>query len=131
MPEHKRAATSVTPSGPAASARLLDPEKVAAARSRIPEAQTIESISRSLHALGEPTRLRIAVALLAAGELSVSDTATAVGITEPAASQHLRILRAERLVSNRRQGRVVFYSLADQHIRDWVELALAHAAHDD
>ena len=123
------------PSSPAATnaapARLLAPAKVAAARARVADAQAIESISRSMHALGEPTRLRIAVALLAAGELSVSDIAASVGISEPASSQHLRILRAERLVRNRRQGRVVFYSLADQHIRDWVELALAHAAHDD
>ena len=111
--------------------RLVDAAKVEAARARIADANTIESISRSLHALGEPTRLRIAVALLAAGELSVSDTAAAVGITEPATSQHLRVLRSERLVRNRRQGRTVIYSLADQHVRDWVELALAHAAHDD
>ena len=111
--------------------RLVDAAKVEAARARIADANTIELISRSLHALGEPTRLRIAVALLAAGELSVSDTAAAVGITEPATSQHLRVLRSERLVRNRRQGRTVIYSLADQHVRDWVELALAHAAHDD
>lgn len=111
--------------------RLVDTARVEAARARIVNAETIESISRSLHALGEPTRLRIAVALLAAGELSVSDTAAAVGISEPATSQHLRVLRSERLVRNRRQGRAVIYSLADQHVRDWVELALAHAAHDD
>lgn len=125
-----RAGPSGTPVAPAAP-RLLEPGKVAAARARVPDAKTIESISRSLHALGEPTRLRIAVALLSAGELSVSDIAAAVGIAEPAASQHLRILRGERLVRNRRQGRAVFYSLADQHVRDWVELALTHAEHDD
>ena len=112
------------------TARPIDADTVATAQALVADAQTIEAISRSLRALGEPTRLRIAVALLAAGELSVTDTAAAIGITEPAASQHLRILRAERLVRNRRQGRVVFYSLADQHVRDWVELALAHAAHD-
>ena len=114
----------------AETGQTLPAERVSAAGEHAPDAETIESISRSLRALGEPTRLRIAIALLSAGELSVGDTAAAVGITEPAASQHLRILRIERLVRNRRQGRVVFYSLADQHIREWVELALAHAAHD-
>lgn len=109
--------------------RALAPDAVAAATARIPDRDTVESISRSLHALGEPARLRIAVALLAAGELSVGDVAAAAGTTEPAASQHLRVLRAERLVRNRRQGRVVFYSLADEHVREWVELILAHAAH--
>ena len=111
--------------------RALAPDAVAAATARIPDHETVESISRSLHALGEPARLRIAVALLAAGELSVGDVAAAAGTTEPAASQHLRVLRAERLVRNRRQGRVVFYSLADEHVREWVELILAHAAHTE
>lgn len=109
----------------------LAPRAVAAARARIPGDDTVESISRALHALGEPARLRIAVALLAAGELSVRDVAAAAGTTEPAASQHLRVLRSERLVRNRREGRVVFYSLADGHVREWVELILAHAAHDE
>ena len=108
----------------------LDPGAVAAARARLPDADPLDSISRSLHALGEPARLRIAVALLAADELAVRDVAAAVGISEPAASQHLRVLRAERIVRNRRAGRIVFYSLVDAHVREWVELALAHAAHD-
>ena len=111
--------------------RVLAPDAVAEATARIPDHDTVESISRSLHALGEPARLRIVVALHAAGELSVGDVAVAAGTTEPAASQHLRVLRAERLVRNRRQGRVVFYSLADDHIKEWVELILAHAAHHE
>ena len=109
----------------------LDPEAVAVAKARIPDHETVETISRSLHALGEPGRLRIAVALVGAGELSVRDIAVAAEMSEPAASQHLRVLRAERLVRNRRNGRKVYYSLADQHVHDWVELILAHAAHDD
>lgn len=100
-------------------------------RSALPDADTVEGICRSLHALGEPARLRMMVALLSTAELSVGDIAATAGISEPAASQHLRILRAERLVRNRRQGRLVFYSLADDHVRGWVELVLAHAAHDD
>ena len=112
-------------------AHPLDPEAVAAARAVLPAPEILEAISRSLHALGEPVRLRIAAALLGAGELAVRDLAAVVGISEPAASQHLRVLRGERLVRNRRNGRVVRYSLADAHVREWVELALAHAAHDD
>ena len=112
-------------------ARALDPDAVAAARARLRGHGTVESISRALRALGEPVRLRIAVALLAAGELSVRDVAAAVAISEPAASQHLRVLRAERLVRNRRHGRIVYYSLADRHVHDWLDLILAHAAHDD
>ena len=109
----------------------LDPASVAAARDRVPEPEIVAAISASLHALGEPARLRIVAALLGGGELAVRDLAAAVGAPEPATSQHLRVLRAERLVRNRRNGRIVLYSLADDHVREWIELALAHAAHDD
>ena len=122
---------SPKPVEPGAHPRTHDPGGVAAARASVPAPHAVEAISRQLHALGEPARLRIAVALLTAGELSVRDLAVAVAISEPAASQHLRVLRAERLVRNRRQGRMVYYSLADQHVHDWVALILAHAAHDD
>ena len=109
--------------------RPRDSRQVEAARRRLPDAATVDAVSRSMHALGEPARLRIAVALRAAGELSVRDLAAAVDVSEPATSQHLRVLRAERLVRNRRDGRMVFYSLSDDHIRDLIDVAVAHAAH--
>lgn len=102
---------------------------VEVARSHLPDERTVDAVARSMHALGEPARLRIAVALRAAGELSVRDLAAAVGVSEPATSQHLRVLRAENLVCNRRDGRMVFYALADDHIRDLIDVAVAHAAH--
>jgi ArsR family transcriptional regulator len=109
--------------------RLLDPDRVAVARAALPDEATVFHVTKSLHLLGEAARLRIVIALLAAGELSVGDLAATIGLAEPATSQHLRILRAERMVRSRRQGRTVFYALDDDHVRELVEVALAHHRH--
>jgi DNA-binding transcriptional ArsR family regulator len=66
---------------------------------------------------------------LLGGELCVCDLAAAVGLSESATSHALRILRAHRVVRARRSGRMVFYGLADSHVRRLLELALAHVAH--
>ena len=113
-------------SAPLAVDRAVDPDAVRAARARIRDDSTVDVISRQLHTLGGPARLRIAVALLAAGEPAVTDVTDAAGLTGPAASRHPRAPRAERLVTARRAGWIVLYSLADRHVRDCAEFALAH-----
>jgi DNA-binding transcriptional ArsR family regulator len=75
--------------------------------------------------LGDPTRVRILDAL-AGGELCVCDIATLAGISESAASHQLRLLRSMRLVRTRRAGRLVYYTLDDQHIVELLKLALTH-----
>lgn len=109
--------------------RLVDPERVAAVRERMPGTDAAERMARVFHVLGEPARVRIVTALLEAGELCVCDLAAAVGMTEAQTSQHLRVLRAERTVRNRRDGRMVFYSLDDAHVRLLMDLALQHVTH--
>lgn len=80
--------------------------------------------------LADPGRLRLMVALLA-GELCVCDLAAAAGMGESATSHALRILRAHRVVTVRRAGRMAFYSLADAHVRLLLDLALTHVAHSE
>lgn len=109
--------------------RLVDPERVAAVRERMPGADAAERMARVFHVLGEPARVRIVTALLEAGELCVCDLAATVGMTEAQTSQHLRVLRAERTVRNRRDGRMVYYSLDDAHVRLLMDLALQHVTH--
>jgi len=110
--------------------RLVDPERVAAVRARLPAADAAERLARVFHVLGEPARVRIVTALLEAGELCVCDLAATVGMTEAQTSQHLRVLRSERTVRNRRDGRMVYYSLDDAHVRLLMDLALQHVAHE-
>lgn len=110
--------------------RIVDAERVAAVRERMPDERAAERLARVFHVLAEPARVRIVTALLEAGELCVCDIAATVGLTEAATSQHLRVLRAERTVRNRRAGRMVYYSLDDAHVRMLMDVALAHVAHE-
>ena len=81
--------------------------------------------------LGEPTRARILHALLEGGELCVGDIAGVVDVPESSVSHALRLLRAAGAVRNRRDGRTIYYELADAHVRLVLELSLQHLRHDE
>jgi len=88
-----------------------------------PEAVT--ALADTFRVLGDPTRVRILDAL-AGGELCVCDIASLVGISESAVSHQLRLLRGMRLVRPRRAGRLVYYTVDDQHIIELLRQALTH-----
>jgi DNA-binding transcriptional ArsR family regulator len=79
--------------------------------------------------LGDPTRARILYALLEAGELCVCDLSATVDLPESTASHALRLLRTAGIVRNRRDGRMVHYSLDDAHVRTLLDLSLQHLRH--
>ncbi len=87
----------------------------------------LESVSALFRAIGEPARMRLLVAL-SGGEHCVTDLAERLAEPLPAVSHRLRLLRAERLVVRRRDGRHVYYALADHHVVDLITNALAHAS---
>jgi DNA-binding transcriptional ArsR family regulator len=68
--------------------------------------------------------------LLEAGELCVCDLAAVTGLSQTACSHNLRLLRSSRLVRYRKQGRNVYYSLDDAHIRLLLDVGLQHVSHD-
>lgn len=109
--------------------RSVDPDRVSDVRERLPARSKIEAVARTFRVLGEPTRASIVLALLEAGEMCVCDLAATVGLSEAATSQHLRILRAENTVRSRRDGRIVNYSLDDDHVRTLMDVALDHLGH--
>jgi len=78
--------------------------------------------------LADPGRLRMLTVLLDA-ESSVGRLAELAGMSESSASHALRLLRAHRIVQARRDGRMVHYRLADEHVRQLLEVALQHAEH--
>ena len=80
--------------------------------------------------LSDPSRLRIVYALLEGGELCVSDLAGLVEVSESATSHQLRQLRLAGLVKARKQGREVFYRIADSHVRLLLDVAVEHYLHD-
>ena len=111
--------------------RAVDPAKVAATRSTLIEADEVTALAEIFKLLGEPNRARILFALLDAGELCVCDLAATVDMTETSVSQAMRLLRAGGVVRNRRAGRVVYYRLDDDHVRELLQLSRAHAAHTE
>jgi DNA-binding transcriptional ArsR family regulator len=96
----------------------------------MPPAGDVEQAADVFALLGDPSRLRLLVALLEGGEMCVCDLAAAAGMSESAASHAVRWLRAHRIVSSpRRQGRMMYYRLDDAHVRVLLDIALTHAQH--
>ncbi|MDZ5712734.1 ArsR/SmtB family transcription factor [Jeotgalibacillus haloalkalitolerans] len=91
---------------------------------RIAEAEGVELIFK---ALADATRVKITYALTLEDELCVCDIANIIGCTTATASHHLRLLRNMKLAKYRKEGKLVFYSLADDHVRQLVSIALVHA----
>ncbi|WP_233255564.1 ArsR/SmtB family transcription factor [Naasia lichenicola] len=80
--------------------------------------------------LGDPSRLAILITLLG-GARSVGDLANSAGLSDSATSHALRLLRAHRVVSARKEGRMAFYAIADDHVRELLELGLEHVHHTE
>lgn len=101
------------PSSPAAKEKL---------RERLVE---VAGLSEIFKALGDETRTRI-LYLLSLQELCVCDIAEVLDMSLPAVSHHLRLLKMLRIVKYRRDGKNVFYSLADDHVVGLIRLAQEH-----
>lgn len=80
--------------------------------------------------LADPGRLRILV-VLRGGEANVGQLSLNCGLSESATSHALRLLRAHQVVRVRRAGRLAFYELADSHVADLIDIALAHIEHSE
>jgi DNA-binding transcriptional ArsR family regulator len=113
----------------ACGARCVHPDKVDAARAAGPTGDEAADLAGLFKLLGDPTRTRILYAVLEAGEMCVCDIAATVGAAETTVSQALRLLRAAGVVANRRDGRVVYYRLADAHVRLLLDLSREHTRH--
>jgi ArsR family transcriptional regulator, lead/cadmium/zinc/bismuth-responsive transcriptional repressor len=109
--------------------KLVDAAKVALVGEAMPERGAVVELADVFSLLGDPGRLRLLVALLEAGELCVCDLAAAAGMSESAVSHALRLLRAHRVVSVSRRGRMAFYRLDDGDVRMMLDLGLTHAGH--
>lgn len=101
-----------------------DEEKVKRVKPQINDVEGVESIFK---ALSDLTRLKIAYALTLAEELCVHDVANVIGSSTATASHHLRLLRHMKLAKSRQEGKVVFYSLDDDHVSQLVNIAMIHA----
>ena len=100
------------------------------ARANMPDEDALYDLADFFKVLGDSTRVRILMAL-DCSELCVCDLAELLSMTKSAVSHQLRALRQSRLVRYRREGKNVFYSLDDEHVRQVMETALHHLQHED
>ena len=107
----------------------IDLARVRALRAALTAPETVQTLADTFSVLGDPTRVRILDAL-SHGELCVCDLAAVLRLSQSAVSHQLRLLRGLRLVRPRRDGRVVFYSLDDQHIMAIFRQTLQHVEED-
>ena len=96
---------------------------------KIPDSTSIDSLSETFRALSEPTRVKI-LYLLSSEEMCVHDLTTLIKSSQSSISHHLKILKLNNLVKARREGRAVYYSLADQHVSGLFSQCLEHVEHE-
>lgn len=98
---------------------------VRAASEGMPDDDVLYDIAELFKVFGDSTRIRILYVLLQT-ELCVCDLAEALGMNQSAISHQLKILKQAKLVSGRREGKSVFYSLADDHVRTIIAQGREH-----
>ncbi len=103
----------------------IHPEKVERSRQQIPDDDTLITLSDLFKVMGDMTRVKILSALLD-HELCVCDLSELIGMGQSAVSHQLRVLRASKVVKFRRDGKSIYYSMDDHHIRALFDVALEH-----
>lgn len=103
----------------------VDEEKVRNAQSRLSQENTLE-VARIFKALSDDTRIKIAYALTVEDELCVCDVANIVGATVATASHHLRLLNNLGIAEYKKVGKLVYYTLDDEHVKQLIQTAFAH-----
>ena len=96
-------------------------------RQGLPGEDTLYDLSELFRIFGDSTRIRILYVLFEA-EMCVCDIAALLGMTQSAISHQLRTLKNSKLVKFRREGKTVFYSLADSHVRTIINQGLEHVS---
>ncbi|MEJ2656806.1 MAG: metalloregulator ArsR/SmtB family transcription factor [Desulfobacterales bacterium] len=105
--------------------KVIHQSKVVQATNHLPDPDTLQSLADIFKALSDPSRLKIVTAL-AVCELCVCDLAAVSGSSESAVSHQLRILRNLKIVRYRREGKIVFYRLDDDHVKSLISQSIQH-----
>lgn len=107
------------------SCTIIHEEVVNRVRTVMPEEETLYDLAEFFKVFGDTTRIKILCALFEA-EMCVCDIAALLGMNQSAISHQLRLLKHERLVKHRKDGKVVYYSLDDEHIKQIFDHGLNH-----
>lgn len=104
---------------------IIHEDVVGSVKENMPEEETLYELADFFKVLGDSTRVKILYALSAA-EMCVCDIAALLSMTQSSISHQLRILKASKLVKARKEGKVVYYSLDDDHINQIFNQGLVH-----
>ncbi len=110
---------------PTCNIEVVDERKVTKVSELLPSNDELLNIADTYKVLGDPTRLKIVLSL-AEEELCVCDLSALVGISVSGISHQLRLLRGNRIVKYRRDGKMAYYSLDDKHISNIISEVLHH-----
>lgn len=94
-------------------------------KSELPPDEILYDLAGLFKVFGDTTRIRILYALFES-ELCVNDMAQLLGLSQTAVSHQLRVLKNNKLVRFRKEGKIVFYSLDDDHVRSIIEMGMEH-----
>jgi len=92
---------------------------------QMPPEETLYDLAELFKVFGDTTRIRILYALFES-ELCVNDMAQLLGLSQTAVSHQLRVLKNNKLVTFRKEGKIVFYSLSDDHVRSIIGTGMEH-----
>lgn len=107
--------------------QCIHEDNVQEVKARMIDEGKIMSLADTFKTLGDPTRVKILYALLQK-ELCVCDIAAVIGISDSAVSHQLRVLRGQKLVKFRRDGKILYYSLDDNHVSALFAQGLEHVS---
>lgn len=107
---------------------IIHEEVVAYAKENMPQEEILVDLAELFKIFGDSTRIKIISALFTS-EMCVCDIAALLEMNQSAISHQLRILKQARLVKYRREGKVVYYSLDDEHVQQILDCGLAHLKH--
>lgn len=110
---------------PTCDCDVINEEIVDEVLSKLPEASVSVDLANLFKLFADATRIRLLQCLLV-HEMCVCDLAVALGVTKSAVSHHLRALKLANIVRFRREGQMVFYALADEHVEKIVSQGLDH-----
>jgi ArsR family transcriptional regulator len=107
--------------------KAIHEDIVAGVSKKLPEHEMLQELAALFKVFGDGTRLSILWAL-SESEMCVCDVCALLNLKQSAVSHQLNKLKASRIVKNRREGKVVFYSLSDEHIRMMLEVGMGHVS---
>ena len=103
----------------------IDADTAKEIEEKMPMEDELYELADLFKVFGDSTRIRI-LCILLCGEMCVCDLAQTLDMTQSAISHQLRVLKQMKLVTNRREGKTVFYALADGHIRTIINQGMEH-----